>query len=175
MLTLQTFQPKDISLSRVDLSDWLVSALQGWRDLAADSGVTLRTEIPDQLPPVMGAVDYLDLVLGNLLDNAVKFSGNGCQITVSAHSDGANVVFSVTDQGIGIPSDQLNTIFERFYQVDGTWTRRHGGMGIGLALCKAIVQAHSGRIWGESAGLGQGSTFSVALPIAPQFVNQAGT
>jgi PAS domain S-box-containing protein len=175
LLTLQTFQPKDISLSRVDFRDWLVSTLQGWRHLAVDSGATLRVEIPDQLPPVMGAVDYLDLVLGNLLDNAVKFGGKGCQITVSAHSDAANVVFSVADQGIGIPSDQLNTIFERFYQVDGTSTRRHGGMGIGLTLCKTIVQAHSGRIWGESAGPGQGSTFSVALPIAPPLANPAGT
>lgn len=175
LLTLQTFQQQDITLFRVDSLEWLLSAVEGWRDQTTDCPATIRLVLPDHLPPVMGAADYLDLVLGNLLDNAVKFGGKGRQITVSARDEGETVVFSVTDQGIGIPPDQLETIFERFYQVDGTSTRRHGGMGIGLALCKAIVQAHSGRIWGESAGPGQGSTFSVALPIAPPFANPAGT
>lgn len=175
LLTLQNFQAQDINLARVDSREWLLSALEGWRNQAADSGATIRLEIPDQLPPIMGAADYLDLVLGNLLDNAVKFGGKGRPITLSAGDNGEAVLFSVTDQGIGIPPDQLGTIFERFYQVDGTSTRRHGGMGIGLALCKAIVQAHSGCIWGESAGLGQGSTFIVALPIAPPLPIPAGT
>lgn len=77
------------------------------------------------------------------------------------------VIISVADQGLGISREQLGMIFDRFYQVDSTSTRRHGGMGIGLALCQAIIQAHGGRIWGESDGPGQGSTFIMTLPIAP--------
>jgi signal transduction histidine kinase len=69
-------------------------------------------------------------------------------------------------QGIGIPPDKVGQLFERFYQADGGSTRRFGGMGIGLALCRKIVEAHDGRIWAESAGEGQGSTFYVALPVA---------
>ncbi len=72
----------------------------------------------------------------------------------------------MSDQGIGIPPDKLEQVFERFYQVNGSTTRRFGGMGIGLALCKAIVEAHGGRIWAESEGEGRGSTFYVALPAA---------
>jgi len=72
----------------------------------------------------------------------------------------------VTDEGIGIPPDKLNQIFERFYQVNGSTTRRFGGMGIGLALCWKIVEAHDGRIWAESKGEGHGSTFYVMLPVA---------
>jgi signal transduction histidine kinase len=76
------------------------------------------------------------------------------------------VLIAFSDQGIGIPPDKAGQLFERFYQADGSTTRRFGGMGIGLALCQKIVEAHDGRIWAESAGEGQGSTFYVALPVA---------
>jgi signal transduction histidine kinase len=85
------------------------------------------------------------------------------------------VTISVADQGIGLSTEQKQMIFERFYQVDGTSTRRHGGMGIGLALCRAIVQAHNGRVWVESAGPGQGTTFFIALPVAAPPASPPGT
>ncbi|MEI2691181.1 MAG: ATP-binding protein [Anaerolineae bacterium] len=123
----------------------------------------------------MGAANYLDLALGNLLDNAVKFSASGSEITVSVRQDDAWVIISVADQGVGVSTEQMARLFERFYQVDGTSTRRHGGMGIGLALCRAIVQAHSGRVWVESAGPGQGATFFIALPVAAPQASAPGT
>jgi signal transduction histidine kinase len=121
--------------------------------------------------------DLLEQVVVNLLDNAIKFSPGGGVVTVRAYAttddrrptmDGrpeAAVVIAVADQGIGIPPDKLEMVFERFYQVDASTTRRFGGMGIGLALCKAIVEAHGGRIWAESKGEGHGSTFCAALPV----------
>lgn len=175
LLTLQTFQPEDIHMEPMDCRSWLNAALDTWRQVAASAGLTIRLELPDHLPPVMGAPNYLDLALGNLLDNAIKFGASGSEITVSAYQEEAWVVFAVADQGEGVSAEQLEIIFERFYQADGTSRRRHGGMGIGLALCQAIVQAHGGRTWGESAGRGQGSTFFIALPANAPPASAPGT
>ena len=101
----------------------------------------------------------------NLLDNAFKFSPPGAGVRVVAKIDRGTILFGVQDEGVGLLPDQINQVFERFYQVDGSTTRRFGGMGIGLALCHEIVEAHGGRIWAESDGQGQGSTFWCALPL----------
>lgn len=106
-------------------------------------------------------------VLTNLLSNAIKFSSPGSTVwlTTQLHPDTPIVLFQVTDQGRGIPADKLETIFDRFQQVDVSDSRRKGGTGLGLAICRAIVQQHNGRIWAESQ-LGQGSSFYFTLPIA---------
>ena len=175
LLTLQNFQQEDILLSRVDLVALLWTAGSAWRHLASESSVTIRLDIPDHLPPVMAAPNYLDLVIGNLLDNAIKFSPTGGAIVVSARVEDGSILISVADQGIGIPQEELDSIFARFYQIDSTTTRRFGGMGIGLALCQTIVTAHGGRIWAESAGLHQGSIFFITLPVAVPEEHKAGT
>ena len=175
LLTLQNFQPEDVLMSRLDLVAWLCTAGSAWRHLASESNVTIRLDIPEHLPPVMAASNYLDLVIGNLLDNAIKFSPLGGEIVVSARVEDGNILISVADQGIGIPQEELASIFNRFYQIDSTTTRRFRGMGIGLALCQTIVTAHDGRIWAESAGLNQGSTFFITLPVAVPEGHQAGT
>jgi PAS domain S-box-containing protein len=175
LLTLQTFRASDIRLERIDLAPSLCATASSWRYLASDAGLAIRLDIPDHLPPVMAASSYLDLVVGNLLDNAIKFSSRGGEITVSAWVEDGTVRIAVADQGAGISQDQLDMIFARFYQVDSTPTRRHGGMGIGLALSRAIVAAHGGQIWAESAGVGQGSTVIVSLPVALQDEAVAGT
>jgi len=104
-------------------------------------------------------------VLGSLLDNAIKFSPRGTEVRVRAYAEGEVVVIAIQDHGIGIPHDKINQIFEPFFQIDGSTTRRFGGFGVDLAICHALVAAHGGRIWAESAGQDQGSTFYVALPI----------
>lgn len=122
--------------------------------------------MPDDLPPIYAELNYLDRVLENLLDNAIKFSPDGGQIVVSARTNDAEVIVSVADQGIGLAPEKQRWLFERFYQADSGLARRFGGLGIGLALCKLIVETHRGRIWAESAGEGQGCTFYFALPRA---------
>ena len=112
---------------------------------------------------IMADDDRLIQVFDNLLGNAIKFTASGGAITVSAQDDGDYWRVSVQDTGIGIPTDKLDKIFERFYQVDGSTTRRFGGTGLGLAIAKEIVLNHDGKIWAESS-VGQGSTFHVALP-----------
>jgi signal transduction histidine kinase len=109
--------------------------------------------------------------INNLIGNAVKFSPDGGVIRIDLYAEGDLVYFSVTDEGIGIPADKKHLIFDRFYQVDASSSRRFKGAGIGLSLVKRFVQAHDGRIWVESE-LGKGSAFHVALPIGdPSKVN----
>jgi PAS domain S-box-containing protein len=99
----------------------------------------------------------------NLLSNAIKFSPQGASVWLTAESQGHQILFQVKDQGRGIPADKLETIFERFQQVDASDSRNNEGTGLGLAICRSIVQQHGGRIWVEST-LGEGSTFYFTLP-----------
>ena len=128
------------------------------------SGVTLNAIIAPDLPPVGGESIYLRRVLDNLIGNAVKFTPTGGTITVQLEQQGNTMILQVTDTGIGIPADQQQRIFERFYQVDGSMRRRYGGMGLGLSLVKEVIEALGGTIDVESE-LGHGSTFTIALPI----------
>jgi signal transduction histidine kinase len=115
-------------------------------------------------PPVLGDVTHLRRVLDNLLGNALKFTPAGGRITVRLRQEGQNLVLEVADTGLGIPEDQLERIFERFYQVDGSMSRRFGGAGLGLALVKEIAEAHGGSVSVHSQP-GEGSTFRVTLPV----------
>ncbi len=106
------------------------------------------------------------LALANLLNNAIRFSPEGSQLTIGAVDQGKKVLLWVQDQGIGIPVDKLEKVFEEFYQIEPPNTRRVGGLGIGLTIAKGIIEAQSGKIWAESEGEGKGSTFKVELPKA---------
>jgi CheY-like chemotaxis protein len=104
-------------------------------------------------------------VLWNLLSNAVKFTDSGGRVEVKVFQDGSQLGVSVCDDGRGIESDFLPYVFERFKQADGTTTRRYGGLGLGLAIVRHIVELHGGRVAVHSEGLGHGSTFTLTLPI----------
>ena len=112
---------------------------------------------------VRGDGTWLGEVLQNLLDNAVQYTPTGGKIGVLARSKGHDVIFTVIDNGIGIPESDLERIFERFYRVDSARSREAGGTGLGLAIARHIVDAHGGRIWVESA-IGQGSRFHFSVP-----------
>jgi signal transduction histidine kinase len=131
------------------------------------AGVTLALEIEAAVPPVFGFAAQLRQVVDNLLTNALKFTSSGGAVTLRLWHQESEVVLEIADTGIGIPHDQLERIFERFYQVDGSATRRHGGVGLGLALVKEIVEGHRGQVTAESK-LGEGSTFRIQLPAASQ-------
>jgi len=135
-------------------------AVAEMRGLAERSGVQLIVGEVDGV--VEADADRIVQVLTNLLSNAIKFSGAGAEVRLSATTDGSNVRFSVADQGRGIPADKLEFIFERFHQVDASDARIKGGTGLGLTICKSIVEQHGGRVWAESK-LGLGSTFYVEL------------
>lgn len=124
----------------------------------------IEVEIPDNLPPIYADKQGLNTVFFQLLDNALKFSKEERVIVRAELSDdGVSVRFSVIDHGIGIAPDKLESIFDLFYQVDGSTTRPYGGMGVGLALVRLILDNHNTRIQVQSA-LGKGTTFSFTLP-----------
>jgi signal transduction histidine kinase len=134
--------------------------------LSADKAQqTLRLELPNGDVRVVADEERVEQVIDNLLSNAVKFSQPGGQVTMRLIEVEAGAQIEVQDTGIGIPPEKLARIFDRFFQVDGSATRRYGGMGLGLSICREIIEAHGGRIWGESE-IGKGSRFVFTLPRA---------
>src|SRR5207248_10590064 len=126
-------------------------------------GITVRTEIPGGLPAVEADRERLHQVLFNLLDNAFRFTHAGGHVSISAVSRDDRVEVVVDDDGPGIPPEDLELVFERFYRVDPSRSRDDGGTGIGLAIARSIVEAHGGRIWAESDP-GPGARFVFSLP-----------
>jgi two-component system sensor histidine kinase BaeS len=129
-------------------------------------GVRMFTSIAGGLPELCVDPERMGQVLGNLLDNALRHTPAGGTVTISATASrrSGGVALSVADTGEGIPAEHLTHVFERFYRVDTARDRAHGGSGIGLAIAKALVEAHGGQLTATSPGTGQGSTFRILLP-----------
>jgi CheY-like chemotaxis protein len=127
--------------------------------------IKLAIDCDETIPLVDADPSKVRQILYNLVSNAVKFSDQGSTVTLSARETDDGVEVSVCDKGIGIHGDDRERIFREFEQVDGSYTRREQGTGLGLALCRSLVEMHGGRIWVESEGRGLGSTFSFILPL----------
>jgi PAS domain S-box-containing protein len=167
LVELRILDVEQLHRQPLDVAEWLPLVVKPWSKRAELTAHPLSVEIDLPMPQPAVSVDLAALkqVLDNLLDNAIKFSAPGTGIRVAARIEGDQLVIAVQDQGIGLRPGQIERVFEQFYQVDGSTTRQFGGMGIGLALCQGIMEAHGGCIWAESAGEGHGSTFWCALPI----------
>jgi signal transduction histidine kinase len=124
----------------------------------------VRRLLPDEMRAEVDG-SKLTMALTNLLNNAMRFTPGGGRIEVSLERHPGEAWIRVSDTGVGLPADQLERIFDQFYQVENHMTRRHEGMGLGLAIVQAVVRAHNGRVWAESPGLEQGAAFTVALPL----------
>ena len=159
---LQAHQDRTAGLVSVDIGALLEET--GFHCAVLSQGHRLTVKCPPGLPFIMGDRGDLREMLDNLVSNAVKFSPNGGEVHVEAHQEGDHIEILVRDEGIGIPADMLEKVFEQFYQVDGTDRRRFRGTGLGLALVREVVNAHSGRVWAESV-IDKGSTFHVLLPL----------
>ena len=139
----------------------------GLKESLARKRICLDVELSPDLPRVLADEDRAIQILTNLTGNALQYTPEEGRVTVSAKCVNDEVQISVRDTGIGIPSEHLSHIFDRFYRVDKSRSRLSGGgSGIGLTIVCALVEAHSGRIWAESAGEGAGSTFTLTLPIS---------
>jgi len=130
--------------------------------------------LPSDLPPLVCDQDKLRQIFTNLIGNALKFSPDGGEIQLGAESRGDEIVFTCRDTGIGIPDAERERIFERFYQVDSSATRRFGGAGLGLSIVREMVMLHGGRVWVESTS-GHGSTFFFSMPKNPQLSGAGDT
>jgi signal transduction histidine kinase len=163
IMALQQAEQAPARREPVSLTELARQVVQGHTAIAEKAGSTLVENLPDDLSPVAGDKDKLLQVFDHLLTNAIKFSPSHGQITVTVEDAGPMLQASVSDQGIGIPKDQQERIFERFYQINGSARRRFGGAGMGLAIVKRILEAHDGQVWVESE-LGKGSTFYIMVP-----------
>jgi signal transduction histidine kinase len=156
-----------LRLQNVAMEDVITYACEGIKDIAATRKQNLVYDFPEETYIVSVDVDKTTLAFGNILGNAIRFSPEGSEITVGVTKDGDQVMSWVQDQGIGIPADKLQKIFEEFYQIEPPNTRHYGGLGIGLTIAKGLIEAQGGKIWAESEGAGKGSTFKVLLPRSP--------
>jgi PAS domain S-box-containing protein len=154
-----------LAMTRVDLVAAIRAALESIRPAALARRIQISEVLPADLGQVLGDFDRLQQVVWNLLSNAVKFTPTDGAVEVRAERAESTQRVIVRDTGMGIAAEHLTTIFERFHQVDSSTTRAHRGLGLGLAIVRYLVEAHGGTVHAESAGLGQGATFIVTLPV----------
>ena len=153
-----------LETGEVNLEQLLSEIVRQYETKAQTAGIQLSSSLPPNLPPVQADDNKIEWVLGQLLDNAVKFNQAGGRVHLSATLDARRIQIAVADTGIGIPGDKIEEVFEPFHQLDGSSTRRAGGAGIGLTLAKRIVEAHGSKLQIESHQ-GRGSRFSFSLPV----------
>lgn len=163
LTTLSVLEQKSKTVDPTNLGELVVDGVADFEALAQQKGIHLSAEVEADVPLLPGNPIHLWQMLENLLSNALKFTAEAGSVAVHLYQTATHVVLEVSDNGIGIAPEQLERIFERFYQVDGSMTRRYGGTGLGLALVKQIVEDHCGRVTVESQ-LGQGSTFRIFFP-----------
>ena len=155
-----------LDLQPMPLGPVVQTVLESLRPGAEAKGVHLHATVQPGLPAIEGDSARLQQVLWNLVSNAIKFTPAGGHVTLTAMEDDGGVQLSVSDTGIGIEADFLPHVFERFRQADSSTTRTHGGVGLGLAIVRHLVQLHGGRISARSEGRDRGSVFVVWLPTA---------
>jgi signal transduction histidine kinase len=161
---LLAVETRPMSEAPVAVDSLTQTAVEDFRVAAQQAGLVLEAEIAPELPRISGDVQYLRRVLDNLLSNAIKFTPVGGRVSVRLWPEADQLLLQVADTGVGIPDEEKERIFDRFYQIDGSTRRRYGGMGLGLALVNEIVEAHGGRVKVDSQE-GQGSAFTVSLPV----------
>ena len=165
-LTLLQADEMEMRPQRISIQDILGFACDEIKYTASRRDLSLVFAFKDD--PIHLHVDpeRTTLAFVNLLNNAIRFSPEGSEITIGAVEDGNKVVAWVQDRGIGIPVDKLQKVFEEFYQIEPPNTRSYGGLGIGLTIAKGLIEVQGGTIWAESGGLGKGATLKVVLPKA---------
>jgi len=157
----------ELKLDRIPLASAIEAAIEASLPAVQRADHTLRTQLTEEALFVDADQTRLAQIISNLLNNASKYTPNGGEIELSVRREGDSVAISVHDNGLGVPSDCLDDVFQMFNQVDQSLHRAQGGLGIGLALVRTLVEMHGGRVEVESAGLNRGSTFTVRLPLAP--------
>jgi signal transduction histidine kinase/ActR/RegA family two-component response regulator len=153
-----------------ELESVIQAAAESIRPTAEAKGVRLQVLLEPDAGPIFGDRERLQQIVWNLLSNGVKFTRNGGLVQVKLQRINSHVEIVVTDTGVGINPDFLPHVFERFRQADGSTTRHYGGLGLGLAIVRHLVELHGGTVYAESAGQNQGSSFTVRFPsmLAPE-------
>ncbi len=155
----------EMSFEATQLGSILEAAHQEMADLIRAKGQSVELHISEEALEANLDGPKMIMALTNLINNAIRFTPPEGQIWLNLERRGSEAWFRVRDNGIGIPSERLESIFDQFYQVEEHMTRRHEGMGLGLAIVRAIVEAHGGRVWAESEGVNKGACVTIALPL----------
>jgi signal transduction histidine kinase len=164
-LHLMGVAPESLLLEKADLRLVLQRACESVAEMLAASESLLALRLPDEGMTATVDAQRLELALSNLLNNAIRFSGPQARVEAELLRRGHEAWLQVRDQGIGLAPDELERVFEPFYQVEDHMTRRHEGLGLGLSIVRGIAEAHHGRAWAESAGPGQGTRITLAIPL----------
>ena len=165
-MNLMKVESPEIHPTRVSIQQAALAAYQSIKSTAEAKGHQIRRDLPPTPIYVQADQEKLELVFVNLLNNAIRFTPSGGQIALRIYTVSDEVWVEIYDNGYGIPADELDNIFKEFYQVEDHMTRKIGGLGLGLAIARGLVDLHHGRIWAESPGPGQGATFKFVLPLA---------
>lgn len=155
-----------LTIERVDLVSIMRDAIETVQHAADEKGIAIECELPASVGSIAGDAARLEQIVWNLLSNAIKFTPAGGRIGVRLRQAGPHAEITVRDTGVGIKPEFIPHIFERFQQADLSITRRFGGLGLGLAIVRHLVDMHGGTVKAESAGEGHGTTFTVVLPTA---------
>jgi PAS domain S-box-containing protein len=155
-----------LDVQLVDLASMITAVIDSLRPSAEMKNLRLHTVLDPLAGPVSGDPNRLQQIIWNLLNNAIKFTPKGGKIEVLLARVNSHLEMTVSDTGQGIKAEFLPHVFDRFRQADASTTREQGGLGLGLAICKQLVELHGGRIYAKSAGEGQGAIFSMILPLA---------
>jgi signal transduction histidine kinase len=150
--------------SPIDVQPLLEQVVKSHQHAAARCDIKLSTACEPDLVKIYVDTDRISMVLGNLLNNAIRYTPEGGRITLTAQSQGDDVEIIVTDNGPGIPEDEITRVFDRFYRIEKSRYRDDGGSGLGLAIAKSIVEQHDGKILVESV-VGEGTSFIILLPV----------
>jgi PAS domain S-box-containing protein len=156
-----------LKVEPIGMTEIIAGTVDSFKAVLDQSGRSITTKIPEHLPKVAGDRDRVGQVLMNLVSNAIKYSPEGGDVTITAKRNNDTIVVGVTDHGMGIDADDQKKLFTKFYRVDSALTREIGGTGLGLSICKTIIELLGGKIWVRSKA-GEGSTFSFSLPVAPR-------
>ncbi|MGB2727474.1 MAG: PAS domain S-box protein [Halobacteriota archaeon] len=159
-----------IYFESMSINDAVKEAIKMQEPFAEEEDIKIRARFAE-LPTIIGDAERLRQVISNLLNNAIKFSEKPADVVVETRRVGGDVLFSVTDNGIGISKEDKEKLFKPFSQIDTSMGREHGGSGLGLAIAKGIIQAHNGKIWVKSEP-GKGTTFYFSIPINQKIVEK---
>ena len=162
---IETGRILELEKKPLQLTNLVKSTIEIFEGDLAASGIQIAAVLPEDLPSLVADEDKLIRALVNVLGNAIRFSPEGSRIEIKARQSDGGVELQVKDHGIGIAGENLERVFDKFYQVDSSYTRKVGGLGLGLTVAREIIEAHGGKIWAESEGLGKGTTLKFTLPV----------
>ncbi len=162
---IETGRILDLEKKPLIIINMVKSVIEIFEDDLRSSEMQVSTDLPEDLPTLVADEAKLIRALVNVLGNAIRFSPKGSRMEIKARQSDGGVELQVKDHGIGIAGENLKRVFDKFYQVDSSYTREVGGLGLGLTVAREIIEAHGGKIWAESEGLGKGTTLKFTLPV----------